>query len=155
MAYILRLHIGIDHDLTLDESILALHSVRLLHQANLIVLVDDAKPSAELLDPYVRLGTGSLWVDLIVNSDHSEVAEVMGMLGLTVSATPWLAGLPQRIRERWYRDGLLAEKSKRAYTELHSLGRIDVSEHRSKSATPRRTRRRGAQKQQTRDGSSR
>jgi hypothetical protein len=150
VALALRLHLSAEGDLTFDECVDALQCLQVLHRANLVVLFGEADLPHELVDPYVHLRTGSLWIDLIVNSDHSRVAEVLGLLGLTISGTPWLAALPQRVRERWYREALLAEQAKHAYDELHSLGRVEVTDHQTTAPTSGRTRRRRTQRQQVR-----
>jgi hypothetical protein len=53
-------------------------------------------------NPYILVTSGSVLIDLVVNSNADEVAQLLGIFGTVVSSTPWLAGLPHRVRERWY-----------------------------------------------------
>jgi hypothetical protein len=86
--------------------------------------------------------TGSLIVELLTTAGDERVVAALGVFGSLVTSAPWLAGLPHKIREHWYKHALLAEEARIAYEDLRAYGRVEVRQEevasRDRRPQPRR-----------------
>ena len=97
----------------------------------------DSAPEPEIRE----IRAGSLVVDLVTAVADERVMEALGVFGSLLTAAPWLAGLPHRVREHWYRHAALAEEARIAYEELRTLGTVQVAHEQVHASTARRGRR--------------
>jgi hypothetical protein len=73
-------------------------------------------PSSEM--PRVTVRSGSLVIEVLTSEPTLWGANALGLLAVLLKKGPELAGLPHRIRERWYTDAAAAERAKQALEVL-------------------------------------
>jgi hypothetical protein len=71
----------------------------------------------------VRISEGSLIVELLQTGDHWWGVEAMALTTFVIRVGPSLAGLPQRMRERWYENAAAADRAKQALQVIR--GRLE------------------------------
>jgi hypothetical protein len=110
---------------TLAETAACLVDLSVLADAAFVVVF--AADVASAPEPELReVRAGSLVVELLTAGADARVVEALGLFGSLVTAAPWLAGLPHRVREHWYRHAALAEGARIAYEDLRTHGRVEV-----------------------------
>jgi hypothetical protein len=70
--------------------------------------------------PRTTMSSGSLILEVVTAEPTLWGANTLGLVALLLKQGPEFAGLPHRIRERWYRDAAAAEKAKRSLEALKS-----------------------------------
>lgn len=84
--------------------------------------------------PRVSVSSGSLVLELVTAQPTLWGANALGLLALLIKQGPELAGLPHRMRERWYSDAAAAEKARQSLEVLKAgrpaqeLARTDQTE---------------------------
>jgi hypothetical protein len=70
--------------------------------------------------PNVRISDGSLIVELLQDGSNWWGIQAMALMAFAIRVGPGLAGLPQDMRERWYRSEVSAERAKRSLETLRA-----------------------------------
>jgi hypothetical protein len=87
--------------------------------------------------PSTVVHSGSLAVTLITAEPTLWAANTLGLIAVLLKKGPDLAGLPHRVRERWYLDAAAAERAKEALEELRA-SLPETLEQRRRTALARR-----------------
>jgi hypothetical protein len=80
---------------------------------------DLLQPAPEEM-PRTTMSSGSLVLEVVTAEPTLWGANTLGLVALLLKQGPEIAGLPHRVRERWYRDAAAAEKAKRSLEALRS-----------------------------------
>lgn len=121
---------------TVSDATACLADLSVLLDASFLIVYGSSLEEAP--EPQLEsVRAGSLIVELLTVAGDERAVSALGMFGTLVASAPWLAGLPHKMREHWYRHAALAEEARLAYEDLRAYGRAEVRHNEVASRTRR------------------
>lgn len=85
-----------------------------------------AKRVAKVRSPLVRVGKGSILLELSQLAEATIGIQVLAALTLVIKKGPEAASLPNRVLEAWYSSGIRAKKARKAYKRIKKSAKVQV-----------------------------